>query len=218
MAIFARVLSLAMVLALAPVSAQADVGLFGSHETRNGDFRVFVKWTGMLARQQDPAAGQAQPVDALPASGGCKPNPRFACPGEDWPQLIQQLRGLSPAMQLTRVNAYFNRAPYILDPINWGVADYWAAIKEFFRKDGDCEDYAIAKYMTLKAVGFAADAMRVVVVQDTNLDSAHAVLAVVLDGETHILDNQVDAVLPQGAVHHYRPIYSINETAWWLHS
>lgn len=218
MAYFVRILVLALAVAAAPLAARAESGLFGTQETRNADFRLFSKWTGMLARHDGAVTAAPAPVRALPDSGACKPNPRFACPGEELPQFIAQIRGLPPAVQLARVNAHFNRAPYILDPVNWGIADYWATIKEFLRKDGDCEDYAIAKYIALKELGFAPAAMRVAVVQDTNLDSAHAVLAVALDGATFILDNQVDAVLPDDAVHHYRPIYSINETAWWLHS
>ncbi|RME65976.1 MAG: hypothetical protein D6782_05235, partial [Alphaproteobacteria bacterium] len=173
--------------------------------------------TGMLARQNgEPALPTKTAAPFL--SGACKPNPRFACPDEEWQALADGVRGLPPREQLARVNSHLNRARYILDPINWGVADYWASLREFLRKDGDCEDYAIAKYMTLKTLGFAPAAMRVVVVHDTNLNAAHAVLMVELDGVRYILDNQVDAVLPDRLVHHYRPIYSINETGWWLHT
>ncbi len=118
---------------------------------------------------------------------------------------------------LDKVNAYMNRASYIVDPVNWGIPDYWATPDEFFLKDGDCEDYAISKYVTLKRLGIAPDAMRLVILQDENLKVAHAVLAVSLGDNIFILDNQVDAVLPHTKILHYRPVYSINESAWWLH-
>ncbi|GAB4145106.1 MAG: transglutaminase-like cysteine peptidase [Sphingomonadales bacterium] len=215
---------LALTLALlSPSVATAETGLFGTRESRNGDLAMFTKWTGMLERARATGANTLTPRPAedgnapFAGSGACKPNPRFACPGADWPDMLQSWQALPPAQQVQRVNAYFNRAPYILDPVNWGVPDYWAHIREFFAKDGDCEDYAIAKYTALKALGFDPAAMRVVVVQDTNLDTAHAVLAVRWQGESLILDNQVDQVLADDRVHHYRPIYSINETAWWMH-
>ena len=208
---------------LTPLAATAETGLFGTRESRNGDLTMFTKWTGMLDRARETGATAPRPGPAeiaaqtFAGSGACKPNPRFACPGDDWPAMLDTWQSLTPAQQLQHVNAYFNRAPYILDPVNWGLPDYWAHIREFFAKDGDCEDYAIAKYTALKALGFDAAAMRVVVVQDTNLDTAHAVLAVRWQGASLILDNQVNQVLSDDAVHHYRPIYSINETAWWMH-
>ena len=94
---------------------------------------------------------------------------------------------------------------------------YWASPGEFFRRHGDCEDYAIAKFLSLRALGFDDAAMRIVVLQDLNLGIAHAVLAVELGGETLILDNQVADVVPARAIRHYRPIYAVNETHWWLY-
>ena len=38
-----------------------------------------------------------------------------------------------------------------------------------------------------------------------------------LNGVWYVLDNQVAAVLPDSAILHYQPVYSINESAWWLH-
>ena len=118
---------------------------------------------------------------------------------------------------LDKVNIYMNRAAYIVDPVNWGIPDYWATPDEFFLKDGDCEDYAISKYITLKRLGVDPDSMRLVILQDENLNVAHAILAVKLGKDTFILDNQVDSVLPDTQILHYRPVYSINESAWWLH-
>ena len=59
--------------------------------------------------------------------------------------------------------------------------------------------------------------MRLVILQDENLRAAHAILAVRLDDVYMILDNQVDAVLPDTQILHYRPVYSLNESGWWLH-
>ena len=110
-----------------------------------------------------------------------------------------------------------NGVPYITDIRNYGVDDYWATPKQFLYRDGDCEDYAIAKYMSLRALGFTPEELRVVVLQDLNLRIAHAVLVVYLDQQGLILDNQIKRVVDQEKIHHYSPYYSINETAWWLH-
>ena len=111
------------------------------------------------------------------------------------------------------------------DMVNWGQADYWETIHEFLRQDGDCEDYAIAKYFSLKALGFDPATMRIVIVEDMNLHTPHAVLAVYAsanpgDGKGDaplILDNQLPHPVKATSILHYRPIYSINETAWWFH-
>ena len=87
----------------------------------------------------------------------------------------------------------------------------------FMTKDGDCEDYAIAKFMSLRQLGFDNGQMRVVVVDDLNLGVAHAILVVYLDGRAFVLDNQIASVVPAEIIRHYRPVYSINEDAWWLH-
>jgi predicted transglutaminase-like cysteine proteinase len=116
------------------------------------------------------------------------------------------------------VQKYANEAEYIIDPINWGVEDYWATPKQFFIKDGDCEDYAIAKFMSLRKLGFKNEDMRVVVLNDTNLKTLHSVLVVYMDNEEWILDNQISPVVTSSQIHHYQPIYSINETNWWMHT
>ena len=183
-------------------------GIFGYNEVRSDDLGPFVKWTGMLDRflQEDDEAG-----------GDCTSTRYNACHHQEWQSLIADLRGLDLADQLDRVNSFMNERRYIVDPINWGVRDYWATPGQFFRKQGDCEDYAIAKYLTLRQLGVPEAQMRIVVLQDLNLGIPHAVLAVVTPEGTMILDNQISQVVDARVIRHYQPIYSINESAWWLH-
>jgi predicted transglutaminase-like cysteine proteinase len=203
------ILLMAMVAGLAtPVSASA--GLFGSREVRSAQITLFPKWTGMLSRRETPVS--------LPTASDCVPNPRFPCPQPfDLGQFVRDHRDLPVDAQIEAVNSTFNRTRYVTDPINWRLPDYWATLMEFLRRDGDCEDYAIAKYTALKALGFPASQMRIVVVQDENLGVPHAVLEVTHQGERLILDNQAPVVMPHTAIAHYRPLFSINESAWWLH-
>ncbi|MSO74563.1 MAG: hypothetical protein EXQ99_05365, partial [Alphaproteobacteria bacterium] len=84
-------------------------------------------------------------------------------------------------------------------------------------RDGDCEDYAIAKYMSFRSLGYTPDDLRLVVLQDNNLHITHAVLVTYLDGRTLVLDNQIKQVVEHSRICHYSLYYSINETGWWLH-
>lgn len=201
-----------------PVHATSDLsekssmsGLFGSHETMSRQLVAFKKWNDMLARQHEDL--KKKPV----SDETCRKTAEQKCYRKVWLELLDFLKDKPPARQIAEINLYMNKAPYITDMINWGVSDYWASLRQFFKKDGDCEDYAIAKYMSLKKLGFDVDNMRIVVVQDTNLDIPHAVLVVSIGKDRLILDNQISYVAKEKAVLHYRPYYSINEKAWWLH-
>jgi predicted transglutaminase-like cysteine proteinase len=152
--------------------------------------------------------------DAGAKSGACKAKVFNKCHAQLWQEFIDQQMGNDLASQLQAVNSFMNKARYIVDPINWGVKDYWATPRQFFVKFGDCEDYAIAKYLTLKRLGLATDKMRIVVLQDLNLRVAHAVLAVYTYDDIIILDNQIKRTVPARVIRHYRPIFSINEDAW----
>ncbi len=193
--------------AATPAAGKAASGLFGSIEIRSTRLAAFGKWTGMLARFEAERA----------RASSCQPTRFSRCFLRDWDRFIADLKNRDPRSQVEAVHARMNLSPYITDPRNWGVRDYWATPVEFLRKDGDCEDYAIAKYMALRALGFDADQLRIVVLQDLNLNVPHAVLAVYLNGRTLILDNQISRVVDAATIRHYRPIYSINENAWWLH-
>jgi predicted transglutaminase-like cysteine proteinase len=201
-----------------PVRA-ADPGFaFGGSEIQRNRFSIFPKWATMLARQaleKEPASGG---LPRTPASGECIPNPRFACVNSRaaYQSFLASVQALPRDDQLKSVNLYLNAAPYITDIVNWGVSDYWETWLEFVFRSGDCEDYAIAKYMTLKALGWPPADMRVVIVQDENLNVAHAVLAVKRGSKTFILDNQVEATLPDTAIRHYRPFYSVNDSGFWI--
>ena len=147
---------------------------------------------------------------------------RVQCKKDEWDTFIadqQKQAGTTGISEdiLSAVNLFMNETPYIIDPYNWGVPDYWATPTEFFYKDGDCEDYAISKYITLKRIGVDTKAMRIVTGQDMNSRISHTVLAVDIDGTEYILDNQVNVVLPHTNIRHFRPVYSINEYAWWSH-
>lgn len=194
--------------AYAAPKAKAEPSIFGTVEIRKTDLAPFPKWTGALERfKQERTANR----------GPCKSSPERACTYKTWAKFINGAKDLDAMAKLRAVNDFMNRARYVVDEINWGVKDYWATPGQFFAQFGDCEDYAIAKYMSLRALGFDVAQLRIVVLQDLNLKVAHAILAVEIDGQTWILDNQIKRVIEEERIRHYRPVYSVNEQSWWLH-
>ena len=118
---------------------------------------------------------------------------------------------------MEELNRFINSWTYRFDQENYGDDDYWATPLQFLRRSGDCEDYAIIKYVSLRALGFPADKLRIVVVRDVLRNIAHAVLAVYLDNDILIMDSLFDGVLPHHQVTFYAPQYSVNEKRRWAH-
>lgn len=193
---------LVMVVSTAPARAE----LFGKQESPFVDLRPFPKWTDMLKRYGIELGNPPPP---------CSSRDYDFCHYPEWNRFIEQMRPLSRDKQLDEVNRFFNASPYTIDLVNWGVSDYWATPGQFLSKSGDCEDYAIIKYMSLRNLGWAVSDLRIVVLEDQNLKIVHTVLAVALRGSTLILDNQITVVTDERRIRHYRPIYAVNEEGWW---
>lgn len=190
------------------LAAQTYPPLFGTTEIRNDQLTFFTKWTGVLGRMRQTPE---------PFEETCEVPQANRCHLKDWNAFLDGLKGLGKTDQLDRVNAAMNNFPYIEDIVNWGVKEYWETPLEFLYKSGTCKDYAIAKYMSLRYLGWPVDALRVVVLRDLNLQLDHAIVAVYLDDQIYVLDNQIHHVVNAASIHHYRPYYSINEEHWWLH-
>ncbi len=192
----------------AKTTAGAFPGIFNTRTTQSSNIAMFPKWNGALSRY----FSERQLADAP-----CTSSLFNQCHLKEWKEFLTSLKGRSKLSQVRAVNAYMNRQRYFTDPRNYGVKDYWATPGQFFKRNGDCEDYAIAKFISLRALGFSNSEMRIVVLQDMNLRVGHAILVVNLDGQALVLDNQVQGVVRAETIRHYRPIYSINERSWWLH-
>jgi predicted transglutaminase-like cysteine proteinase len=170
------------------------------------DITPFTKWTALMPRYEMQFADN---------DGKCIGN---GCLNKKWEDLIVSLEGKPVNTQINTVNRFFNAMKYVSDQDNYGVADYWQTPYELMGRGGDCEDYAIAKYITLKRLGVSESAMRIIVVRDSKLNGTiHAVLEVKADGVAHILDNQVKNVVPVAKIFHYQPVFAINEAKWWAY-
>ena len=185
--------------AIAPLDQYPKI--FGSSEKRSHSLSAFTKWTGMFDRFDA----------ALNTEGGQTDIVEFQ-------SKIEFLRGLPVNAMVAGVNDVMNRVRYINDSELYGKSDHWATPMEFISRGGDCEDYAIAKYTALRALGMPEERMRILILQDLQKNIPHAVLVVYTDHGAVILDNQIKTVTPVDKIAHYRPIFSINRTAWWLHT
>ncbi|MES1153138.1 MAG: transglutaminase-like cysteine peptidase [Dongia sp.] len=124
---------------------------------------------------------------------------------------------------LRAVNDAFNddlRYPYITDKENWGRDDYWATPYQFLERSGDCEDYAVAKYMALEQLGVADEDMMILSVKlRVRPDIAHAILIVFIGNDGWVLDILNKHVMPQSAAQVlYEPLMAVNTKLWmYLH-
>jgi predicted transglutaminase-like cysteine proteinase len=182
---------------------------FDMNETQSNNLRPFPKWTGMRSRFDT----QKKTSDSL-----CGKVRFFPCSVKQWKALIASIRSEPLSRQLKIVNDWANAHPYIEDQVNWGLEDYWETPHEFMDISGDCEDYAITKYYSLRALGISENRLRIIIVQDLNLGGIiHAILGVYEGNQLLILDNQIKQVMPAMKIYHYRPIYGVNEQSWWAY-
>ncbi len=183
------------------------VSLFGYQEIQKSNLDLFPQWLSVLERH----------ILNLKDAGSCQSASFNQCHLKQWQTFLKSIKKLPVTQQIKQVNLYANAKTYILDIENYGVADYWATPKEFLLNNGDCEDYAIIKLLSMKWLGYDINAMRVVIVQDTNLRVAHAVMAIENNNDILILDNQIEEVISHADIFHYVPVYSVNEKSWWMH-
>jgi predicted transglutaminase-like cysteine proteinase len=115
--------------------------------------------------------------------------------------------------RLGEINRAINLAIRPMEDIaQWGQADVWSSpLVTFYHGAGDCEDYAIAKYVALRMAGIAAEDLRIVVLVDLR-GEGHAVAAARLDGHWLLLDNRRMAMVEDVNARLYRPLFVIDDT------
>ncbi len=139
-----------------------------------------------------------------------------------WRELVAQIHGLPEETRVEQVNRFFNRIPSRTDLAHWGQNDYWASPLELLVSNGgDCEDYALAKYFTLRAAGVPNDRLRVTYVRAwiarENRMESHMVLAYYPfpDADPLILDNLVAEVRPASERKDLTPTMGFNAEGLW---
>ena len=218
------ILPLALALGLATAAsgasaakkAKPEASFFNTVEVQSSNLKPFKKWRSAIGRYfREAKAGGGKKLN-------CTSKRLNICDYGDWASFIKSLKGKGRWAQLQAVNARMNQAKYISDKTNWGQSDYWSTPGEFMARFGDCEDYAIVKYLSLRLLGFKEHELRVVAVKDLNLKVGHAILMVILRDSKNrkryfVLDNQIKQVVEAYKIRHYQPVFSINRRNWWRH-
>jgi predicted transglutaminase-like cysteine proteinase len=97
------------------------------------------------------------------------------------------------------------------DGVQHGVADFWSTpLATLSAGAGDCEDYAIVKYVALREAGIAPDDLRILIVHNPRRRTNHAVLAVHLGEQWLILDNLTLIMVNSADAGHYRPLFALD--------
>jgi predicted transglutaminase-like cysteine proteinase len=154
---------------------------------------------------------------------------KYGTPGskaaQEWHNALTLLRSGSEQTRLKEINEFFNRRMiWDTDQNIWGQNDYWATpVESLIRGMADCEDFAIAKYFSLKYVGVPVAKMRITYVKakiggpSSNITQAHMVLTYypTPDAEPLILDNLVSEIRPASRRPDLIPVFSFNTDGVW---
>jgi predicted transglutaminase-like cysteine proteinase len=137
----------------------------------------------------------------------------------DWHNLMREKRH-APAMEkLKSVNSFFNKLRFIDDIDHWGKEDYWATPQEMLISNGgDCEDFATAKYFTLRTLLIPDEKMRLTYVKSLNLEKPHMVLSYYAEpaSDPLVLDSLLDVILLASKRTDLIPVYSFNGNGLWI--
>ena len=136
-----------------------------------------------------------------------------------WEDLLQD-NSATDREKLEKVNSFFNKnIVFVSDIDNYGVEDYWATpVEALSTGGGDCEDYAIAKYFSLKMMGVAEEKLRIAYVKSLQYNMFHMVMLYYSNpgADPLVLDNLVDSIKPASERRDLLPIFTFNGTGLWL--
>lgn len=137
-----------------------------------------------------------------------------------WQNLLATQKQIGELEKLKVVNLFFNRQVRYEEDIDlWHAVDYWATpIEALWKGAGDCEDYAIAKYFSLRHLGVSSDKLRITYVKALTQNRAHMVLTYYASPDTMplVLDSLIDAIKPASQRTDLLPVYSFNAEGVWL--
>ncbi len=135
-----------------------------------------------------------------------------------WCQLVKTARSYPDRIKIEKVNDLINQAEFIYDAPQWGKGDYWATPYELLIVNkGDCEDFTIAKYFTLRELGVADSKLRLTYAKSISLNQAHMVLSYYPGPGSVplVLDNLNPEILPATSREDLIPVFSFNGTGLW---
>lgn len=135
-------------------------------------------------------------------------------------KLMDSLENASEDTKVIRVNSFFNQIPYQTDMKTWGKSDYWASRLEFLGVgQGDCEDFAVAKFLTLLQLGVPQKKLYLTYVEAKGYTAeAHMVVTYYKKPGTvpFVLDNYIKKIMPATKRKDLVPVYSFTASDLFL--
>ena len=177
---------------------------FGLNTVPVSNGEVLSKWIGVEAdihAENDILSRCRASVELCPAAAR-----RFLA-------IVDQGRAQTGRARIGIINRAINLAIRPMsDLAQWGVIDRWSApLVTLTTGLGDCEDYAIAKYVALKEVGMAAEDVKLIIVRDLAVGGEHAVVAVRFDGHWIILDNRWLILVEDSQIRQMVPLFVLDQ-------
>lgn len=133
---------------------------------------------------------------------------------EAWNQMLQGETRQPEREQLTAVNRFFNQQLSFRDDTRiWRQTDYWATpVESLVKGAGDCEDYALAKYFSLRNLGVPSEKLRITYVKALTRNQAHMVLTYYAtpSADPLVLDNLISDIRPASNRKDLLPVYAFN--------
>jgi predicted transglutaminase-like cysteine proteinase len=178
---------------------------FGLNTVPVSNGEVLSKWIGVEAdihAENDILSRCRASVELCPAAAR-----RFLA-------IVDQGRAQTGRARIGIINRAINLAIRPMsDLAQWGVIDRWSApLVTLTTGLGDCEDYAIAKYVALKEVGMAAEDVKLIIVRDLAVGGEHAVVAVRFDGHWIILDNRWLILVEDSQIRQMVPLFVLDQS------
>ena len=139
---------------------------------------------------------------------------------EAWNQMLRSEAKQPELEQLRTVNSFFNQQLSFQDDTRiWHQIDYWATpLESLIKGAGDCEDYALAKYFSLRNLGVPSEKLRITYVKALTRNQAHMVLTwyASSSAEPLVLDNLIDDIRPASQRRDLLPVYAFNAEGLYL--
>jgi predicted transglutaminase-like cysteine proteinase len=191
----ATVASASAAIAIPP--ARVDRGPFGLAASDNGSYTA--RW-----RLLQPAIQIERQILAL-----CRSSPD-TCPkaAAKFGAIVEAASARSGLARIGEINRAVNLAIRpVSDFTQYGVPDVWASpLMTFSSGAGDCEDYAIAKYVALLEAGLPREDLRLIVVYNRPAHEHHMVAAVRVDAHWLILDNRTMRLIADADIADLAPL------------
>lgn len=137
-----------------------------------------------------------------------------------WETLFKDSAYLVEQDKLDSVNCLFNRQIRFADDSRvWQQVEYWATpIESLIKGAGDCKDYALAKYFSLRRLGIPSEKLRITYVKTLKLNQAHMMLTYYAKpaAEPLVRDNLINQIRPASRRQDLLPVYAFNAEGLYL--